>query len=84
MRLIEEILEIYDNYEDIDTQVLVASVRSPAHVLQAAKLGADVCTVPPQVMRQLARHALTDKGLEAFLADWRATGQSILKKDDAA
>jgi len=84
MRLIEEILEIYDNYDDIDTQVLVASVRSPVHVLQAAKLGADICTVPPQVMRQLAKHALTDKGLEAFLADWRATGQSILKKDDAA
>ena len=79
MALIEDIVEIYDNYEAIDTEVLVASVRSPGHVLQAAKLGADVCTIPPAVMRQLARHVLTDKGLEAFLADWKATGQSILE-----
>jgi len=84
MRLIEEIVEIYDNYESIDTEVLVASVRSPAHVLQAAKLGADVCTIPPAVMRQLARHVLTDKGLESFLADWKATGQSILKPGGGA
>jgi transaldolase len=81
MRLIEEIIGIYDNYEAIDTEVLVASVRSPVHVLQAAKLGADVCTIPPSVMRQLAKHVLTDKGLESFLADWKATGQSILKVD---
>lgn len=79
MALIADIVAIYDNYESIDTEVLVASVRNPVHVMQAARLGADVCTVPPAVMRQLARHPLTDKGLDSFLADWKATGQSILK-----
>jgi transaldolase len=79
MQLISDIIDIYDNYDEIDTQVLVASVRSPNHVLEAAKLGADVCTIPPQVMRQLAKHVLTDKGLESFLADWKTTGQSILE-----
>ncbi len=79
MQLISDIIDIYDNYDEIDTQVLVASVRSPNHVLEAAKLGADVCTIPPQVMRQLAKHVLTDKGLESFLADWKSTGQSILE-----
>jgi transaldolase len=82
MALIAEILEIYDNYDDLETEVLVASVRSPMHVLTAAKLGADVCTIPPSVMRQLARHTLTDKGLESFLADWKKTGQSILAEGD--
>ena len=83
MQLIAEILEIYGNYDTISTEVLVASVRSPMHVLQAARLGADVCTIPPDVIRQLAKHVLTDKGLDAFLADWRKTGQSILKRTDS-
>ena len=80
MGLIAQIMEIYCNYNSITTEVLVASVRSPGHVLEAARLGADVCTMPPDVIRQLAKHALTDKGLEAFLADWQKTGQSILDR----
>jgi transaldolase len=77
MALIAEIVEIYANY-DFGTEVLVASVRNPMHVVQAAKLGADVATLPPAVLRQLFQHPLTDKGLAAFLADWAKTGQSIL------
>lgn len=79
IQLIADIIGIYDNYEDLGTEVLVASVRSPVHVLRAAQMGADVCTIPPAVIRQLAKHVLTDKGLDAFLADWQQTGQSILK-----
>ena len=78
MQLIAEIMEIYGNYDAIRTEVLVASIRSPVHVLQAARLGADVCTIPPNVIQQSAKHVLTDKGLDAFLADWQKTGQSIL------
>ncbi len=78
MGLIEDIRMIYDNYETFSTEILVASVRSPNHVAEAAKLGADVATIPPGVLRQLFNHPLTDKGLDAFLADWAATGQSIL------
>lgn len=77
MGLIADIVEIYDNY-DFSTEVLVASVRNPMHVVAAAKLGADVATLPPAVLRQLFQHPLTDKGLAAFLADWAKTGQSIL------
>jgi transaldolase len=78
MQLIAEICEIYDNYPNFTTEVLVASVRSPLHVTEAAKLGADVATVPPSVLRQMYAHPLTDKGLAAFVADWEKTGQSIL------
>lgn len=79
MQLIRDIVTIYRNYEDtLATEVLVASVRHPMHVIEAAKIGADVCTVPPGVLRQLAGHTLTDKGLAAFLADWQKTGQRIL------
>jgi len=77
MELIAEIVDIYDNY-DFDTEILVASVRGPHHVVQAARLGADVVTVPPKVINQLYAHPLTDKGLAAFLNDWEKTGQSIL------
>jgi transaldolase len=77
MILIEDIKMIYDNY-DFQTEILVASVRHPVHVLQAAKLGADVATMPPAVIRALANHPLTDKGLAAFEADWAKTGQSIV------
>ena len=82
MQLVAEITALYGNYDSFQTEVLVASIRSPMHVLQAARLGADVCTIPPDVIRQLAKHVLTDKGLDAFLADWRKTGQSILDRKD--
>lgn len=77
MELIADIIEVYDNYEFV-TEVLVASIRHPMHLLDAAKLGADVATLPPNVLKALAHHPLTDKGLAAFLADWEKTGQSIL------
>ncbi|HEX8644758.1 MAG TPA: fructose-6-phosphate aldolase [Allosphingosinicella sp.] len=76
MELIADIRLIYDNY-DFPTQILVASVRSPIHVHDAAKIGADVMTAPPAVIRQLFKHPLTDKGMESFLADWGKTGQKI-------
>lgn len=78
MALIDDICAIYRNYDSIRTEVLVASIRHPMHVIEAAKLGADVATMPPAVLRQLYRHPLTDSGLAAFLADWKKTGQSIL------
>lgn len=77
MSLIADIKTIYDNY-GFDTGILVASVRHPVHVLQAAKIGADVCTMPAAVIRALANHPLTDRGLEGFASDWAKTGQSIL------
>lgn len=77
MRLIADIVQIYRNYPTLKTEVLVASVRHPGHVVEAARLGAHVATLPPAVIRQLVRHPLTDKGLEAFLADWAKTGQTI-------
>lgn len=76
MGLISDIRLIYDNY-DFVTEILVASVRHPIHVLEAAKLGADVMTAPPSVIRQLVKHPLTDKGIEGFMADWAKTGQTI-------
>ena len=76
MRLIEDIRLIYDNYM-FNTEILVASVRHPIHILEAAKIGADVMTAPPKVIRQLVSHPLTDKGIEGFLADWEKTGQTI-------
>ena len=79
MELIEDIRTIYDNYPSFTTEILVASVRHPGHVVEAARLGADICTIPPDVLRRLAKHPLTDRGLEAFLNDWQGTGQSILK-----
>ena len=69
MAMVEQIIEIYSNYQ-FKTQVLVASVRHPIHVLQAARMGADVATIPYKVIEQLAAHPLTDKGLKQFLADW--------------
>lgn len=78
MDLIGDIRAIYDNYDSISTEILAASVRSNNHVRDAAKLGADVATVPPDVLRKLAAHPLTDKGLAAFLADWEKSGQSIM------
>jgi transaldolase len=76
MDLIEDIRTIYDNY-DFGTEILVASVRNPIHVLEAAKIGADVMTAPPKIIWQLFKHPLTDAGIAAFLKDWEATGQKI-------
>src|SRR6476469_9944890 len=76
MQLIADIRLIYDNY-DYATQILVASVRHPMHVVEAAKIGADVMTAPPKIIRQLFNHPLTDVGIAAFLEDWEATGQKI-------
>lgn len=78
MELIEEIREIYDNYDALKTEILAASIRSVGHVRDSALAGADVATLPPKIMHDLAAHPLTDKGLAAFLADWEKTGQSIL------
>lgn len=78
MDLIADIMEIYDQYPHFSTEVLVASVRGPKQVIDAAQLGAHIATIPPAVLRQLFKHPLTDKGLAAFLADWEQTGQSIL------
>ena len=78
MELISDICEIYANYSSFKTEVLVASVRSPKHVVDSALLGADVVTIPPPALRQLYNHPLTDKGLESFIKDWESTGQSIL------
>ncbi|WP_339710091.1 fructose-6-phosphate aldolase [uncultured Sphingosinicella sp.] len=77
MQLISDIRLIYDNY-DFGTEILVASIRHPIHVLESAKIGADVMTAPPAVIRALFNHVLTDKGIAGFLADWEKTGQSIL------
>lgn len=77
MELIAEIRAIYDQY-GFDTEVLAASIRTPAHVKAAALAGADCATIPPDVFRALVKHPLTDKGLEQFMSDWKATGQSIL------
>ena len=79
MDLIEDIVVIYENY-GFETEVLVASVRSKQHVIDAAIIGAHVATLPPKVIYELYEHPLTDKGLKAFLDDWGKTGQSILPK----
>ena len=84
MDLIRDIVAVYRNYRDLTTQVLVASIRHPMHVVEAAKLGAHVGTVPPAVLRQMFAHPLTEKGLATFLADWAKTGQSILGEPRAA
>jgi transaldolase len=76
MELIADIRLIYDNY-DFGTEILVASVRHPIHVLEAAKIGADIMTAPPKIIWQLFKHPLTDLGIKGFLADWEKTGQKI-------
>ena len=74
--LIADIRQIYDQY-DFGTEILVASVRHPIHVVEAAKIGADVMTAPPKIIHQLFKHPLTENGIKSFLADWEKTGQSI-------
>ncbi|WP_341633611.1 fructose-6-phosphate aldolase [Sphingomonas agri] len=76
MSLIADIRLIYDNY-DFDTQILVASVRHPMHIVEAAKIGADVMTAPPKIIWQLFKHPLTDNGIASFLKDWESSGQKI-------
>jgi transaldolase len=78
MDVIRDIRTIFDNYPELGTEVLAASIRHPRHVTEAALAGADVATVPPAVLKQIVNHPLTDKGLAQFLADWKKTGQSIL------
>ena len=78
MELVREIRTVYDNYPELKTQILAASIRNVMHVKQAALIGADVATVPPAILRALIHHPLTDKGLELFLADWKKTGQRIV------
>jgi transaldolase len=80
MQLISDICQIYSNYPNFKTEVLVASIRSPQHVVQSALLGAHVATIPPNVIRQLFAHPLTDKGLAQFVVDWEKCGQTILPK----
>jgi len=70
MQIVEEIMDIYNNY-DFETEVIVASIRHPIHVIQAARLGADIATVPPGVIHKMVKHSLTDKGIKSFLDDWK-------------
>ena len=77
LELIADIRQIYDNY-GFETQILAASIRSVNHITDSARIGADVITAPPEVIRKLVDHPLTDKGLAAFMADWAKTGQNIL------
>jgi len=77
MQLISDICTIYNQYDNFTTEVLVASVRSPGHVVDAALMGAHVATLPPSVLKQLVSHPLTDKGLATFLEDWKKTGQKL-------
>jgi len=76
VQLIEDIRTIYDNY-DFDTEILAASIRSVNHITDVARIGADVITAPPSVIKAMVSHPLTDRGLEQFLKDWAKTGQNI-------
>ena len=77
LTLISDITRIYANYPEFKTEVLVASVRNPVHIVESAKMGAHVATLPYSVMKQLVQHPLTDKGLAQFVKDWESTGQKI-------
>ncbi len=77
MNLLSEIKEIYSNYPNFKTKILAASIRTIGHIIDAARLGADVVTLPPHLIKQMVKHPLTDKGLEIFLTDWKKTGQII-------
>ncbi|MBA2126078.1 fructose-6-phosphate aldolase [Hyphomicrobium methylovorum] len=78
MDLIREIRTIYDNYPDLSTDILAASIRTVNHVKEAALIGADVATIPPSILKALVKHPLTDAGLTAFVSDWKKTGQTIV------
>ncbi len=77
MDVIREIRVIYDNYPDLSTDILAASIRTVNHVKDAAMIGADVATMPPSILKQLVKHPLTDSGLATFVSDWKKTGQKI-------
>lgn len=77
LQLIDDICTIYRQYDTLHTEVLVASVRNPDHIVKTAKMGAHVATIPPAVLKKLVHHPLTDKGIDMFLADWQKTGQKI-------
>ena len=77
LSLIQDIVTIYNNYHEFDTQVLVASVRNPMHIVDSARMGAHVMTAPASVIKALVNHPLTDRGLEQFMKDWEATGQKL-------
>ena len=77
LTLIQDIVTIYNNYPEFETQILVASVRNPMHIVESAKMGAHVMTAPASVIKSLVNHPLTDRGLEQFMKDWAATGQSL-------
>ena len=78
LNLIEDIISIYDNYPNtLQTEVLVASIRSPLQVSQVAQMGADVATIPPKIIKQMIKHPLTDSGLNSFMEDWKKTGQTF-------
>ncbi|MBP9692421.1 MAG: fructose-6-phosphate aldolase [Alphaproteobacteria bacterium] len=77
MTLLQQIVQMYSNYPELNTQVLAASIRHPLHVVEAALVGVDVATIPPKVLRQLYNHPLTDKGITTFLEDWKKTRQTI-------
>ena len=81
MDLINEIAQIYKNYPNFKTQILVASIRNTQHIIDAAKIGAHIATLPPKIVKELYKHTLTDKGLKSFLDDWKKTGQKILPED---
>ena len=76
MELVDQLVTIYENY-GFKTEIIVASIRNPLHVLDAALMGAHISTIPPKVIAQLARHPLTDKGIDAFLKDWKKSGGSL-------
>lgn len=78
MDLIREIRTIYDNYQDLSTDILAASIRTVGQVKEAAMIGADVATIPPGILKALVKHPLTDSGLAQFVADWKKTGQKIV------
>ncbi|RZB13057.1 transaldolase family protein [Ehrlichia minasensis] len=77
MQLIKDIRDVYNSYNALNTEVLVASVRNITHVIEAAKIGADIVTIPPSIFKQMFIHPLTDKGLESFLQSWNASGKKI-------
>ena len=78
LNLIEEIINIYSNYPNtLNTEILVASIRSPLQVSQVAQMGADVATIPPKIIKQMIKHPLTDLGLDSFMEDWKKTGQTF-------
>ena len=78
LNLIEDIITIYNNYPDsLNTEVLVASIRSPLQIAQVAQMGADVATIPPKIIKQMIKHPLTDIGLNSFMEDWKKTGQTF-------